>query len=247
MHTVAMRKEASHTRSSRGFTLIELLIVVAILMMLVGILLPSLSKARDQGRRVRCGSNLRAFGQSLEYLRMQTGEYPDPKIPNRQYVLDSIGDIATEAVSGVLGDPRLMYCPTSMEDDPTAGEPFTKTHMCDSLGKPMPLWMTGNISYIYLGGIRHTYPDPQNNNMPTFDPAIESPNNSKRARNVLAGDRTVEILPSWQKNKGIRKSNHGRRGGWFYFTTGDAVWHPWHSLTRHPTEWVCDWYWPGPS
>ena len=43
----------------RGFTLVELLIVVSILALMVSILLPSLSKAREQAKAVVCGSNLR--------------------------------------------------------------------------------------------------------------------------------------------------------------------------------------------
>ncbi len=42
-----------------GFTLIELLVVIAIIAVLMGILMPSLRAARDQGRRMRCMSNIR--------------------------------------------------------------------------------------------------------------------------------------------------------------------------------------------
>ncbi len=48
----------------RGFTLIELLTVVAIIALLVSILLPSMSRAREQAKRVYCSSNLRSIGQA---------------------------------------------------------------------------------------------------------------------------------------------------------------------------------------
>ena len=44
-----------------GFTLIELLVVIAIIAVLMGILMPALSRARDQGRKIVCSNNLHSL------------------------------------------------------------------------------------------------------------------------------------------------------------------------------------------
>jgi len=49
-------------KSRRGFTLIELLVVIAIIAILMGILMPALNRAREQGRRAACQGNLKTLG-----------------------------------------------------------------------------------------------------------------------------------------------------------------------------------------
>ena len=99
-----------------AFTLIELLVVVAIIALLVAILLPSLSRARDEAERIACASNLHQCGLAL---RMYADDY-DGKAPMADpgyYWFWVLGPYLGRSEAGAAGQPEIelgitdFYCP----------------------------------------------------------------------------------------------------------------------------------------
>ncbi|MBL8761164.1 MAG: prepilin-type N-terminal cleavage/methylation domain-containing protein [Phycisphaerae bacterium] len=59
-----------------GFTLIELLVVIAIIALLIGILLPSLGKARSSARAIKCAAHLKSVGAAVTIYTIDNKYFP---------------------------------------------------------------------------------------------------------------------------------------------------------------------------
>ena len=96
----------------KGFTLIELLVVIAIIALLMSILMPALSRVREQARKRSCGSRIRQQLLALTmYANDNNGTLPLPSTPGNW-----MHDLAISTVEFMLNTGmtrEMFYCPSN--------------------------------------------------------------------------------------------------------------------------------------
>ena len=101
----ALRK---HSQAG-GFTLVELLVVIGIIALLIGILLPSLSKARESSKRIKCLSNLRQLAIATFVYAANNRQHIPLAALNLDLNLPQIyPDVVTDEMYQGLGFKTLM-------------------------------------------------------------------------------------------------------------------------------------------
>lgn len=103
-------------RTKRGFTLIELLVVIAIIALLLAILLPALSKAKELARRTVCSTNHKQIALSMQiYGNENNSELP---LNTKGGWLWDVSYSTTDFVIGSGGSKDTFYCPSEKSKNP---------------------------------------------------------------------------------------------------------------------------------
>ena len=75
--SACVTRQRHFSRGVRGFTLIELLVVIAIIALLVGILFPSLTRAKELARFTLCQQRMKHWGTGFQiYTTIYDGFLP---------------------------------------------------------------------------------------------------------------------------------------------------------------------------
>jgi prepilin-type N-terminal cleavage/methylation domain-containing protein len=101
--------------AQRGFTLTEMLVVIGIIALLIGILLPALSRVQDRARRTQTESLMNEFRSACENFQQQFGFYPGI-VP--EAILNAT---ANPAISGMENALLHMCGGAIAQDDPDYG------------------------------------------------------------------------------------------------------------------------------
>jgi prepilin-type N-terminal cleavage/methylation domain-containing protein len=105
--------------AGQGFTLVELLVVISIISLLIAILVPALSKARDTSRSMLCMNNLRSIGQA-DYMYTADNENWYPR-----------ADFYVDNLAQYTGTPTKFYYTPSNKPEGINAFPFICPMMND--------------------------------------------------------------------------------------------------------------------
>jgi prepilin-type N-terminal cleavage/methylation domain-containing protein len=161
----------------KGFTLIELLVIIALVVLLASLLVPTLAGVTRQSLQAQCASNLRQFALAVHiYANENRDRLPSPPVG---YWPWDITMTSADAIVG-YGAPRAaLYCPANPDQNVDGlwnyGAGFRV------IGYPMSFMSTGGLAPTNI----NTLLTPQRI---SFGPAVVPP--ARASERVLLADAT---------------------------------------------------------
>jgi prepilin-type N-terminal cleavage/methylation domain-containing protein/prepilin-type processing-associated H-X9-DG protein len=158
-------------KTARGFTLVELLVVIGIISLLISILLPALTKAREAANSVACLARLR----QLDYAAMMYANAYKSYLPPLELASDlnnvhfirpgalpswsggTVEPLLNEFLGPAANTTQRYICPSLVNSD--AAWSFSGSNFTVATG-PIPASTVDYYSYLYnpyLGGMWNTH------------------------------------------------------------------------------------------
>ena len=120
MRTFPQPSGLARRPAAQAFTLVELLVVIGIIALLVGILMPALSRARQQAQATQCMSNLRQINLAmLMFAQENKGHLPQMGLAADFEMIDVNGTgspvkVLVRWFGGLYGSPQKFHAPSGM-------------------------------------------------------------------------------------------------------------------------------------
>jgi hypothetical protein len=148
---------------------------------MLGIMLPSLNRARETANRVKCASNMRSIGQAMLLYSVENNNQYPPRLEDL---------LLTQEISS-----EVFVCP-SCNDDPAPGTTAQAQAQNLSAG--------GHLSYIYIPNLNNSLPADA---IVLYEPLS---NHDNDGCNMLHGDGHIDFYTRAQAEKIIAQLKSGR-------------------------------------
>jgi prepilin-type processing-associated H-X9-DG protein len=204
---------------------VEILVVIGIIAILIGLLLPTLAKAREQAKTTQCLSNLHQLGEAAyAYAAENHGSLP-PALNSVLQCWDFDDSDPNNIVPGILWNGRnsaaVQQCPSYEgkafgTNDPYSGYNYNTSYIGCGHGELNPLGKPHTIP-AKLGGLRRASQIAMFGDAQSSGRAINGANKFMRAPILMSGTDIGDILNPIGRLAGTQAYRHVGRTNVCFF------------------------------